>query len=869
VSNSYLTAAANVIASGIDKGLTREETEAVLLSAASQKRGVRDRDDRSRVRGLGAGDVAAAAEFDWNAAGVPPELGGFGYGNGGEDIEFGVDQADWQIAQADDKDIVAKNLRRAQQAAKDIGVDARMRGGDVIDRNAVMAELARERFFEQNPDGRTDWRMQHGPRTVQGEARIPFLNPVAINDGRLVEDPFLKGKRGPDHNLLRAPEKQVRFMGRVDRDREGNFLRVRHPHRDHLEEPRGAGVGNQNAVIDAQVRLVQAVRRGEVSAQEAGALIEKLNVDLNPRGGRGVKVRHPGKERELKEARILMAQNPRVHIAPTMDGALLDPVGAGNVSRLGQIQDIGNLKAKVPAKAGGFNEGQYFPEARKGSVDVFAPYGTDNQGAHFDAGGTPLGVQGPVPANSVDPGQVANAPRDVRQWAVQNAPNFKEGGRIFGDFPQVDIGGAGGDFLDRVGRIKAGRGKGAAAFEPGVSAIRNISDLQAVVDNYAAFQQENGIKAFHLDSDNNEVYVDRAGLPELFQKIKMNENGQGRLANALFQLEAAKANGVNNEQRVLFEQGLDQFGNRGAFADVFAPNLVNGGSGVANIRIPQAQVQFGAQLAEFGNDEAQLQKIPRGAIQVGVDAVGEPIEQEKQAALQALSGRQAQPPLDANELRDVRNGLVGLVQGEGRGRESVFGFAKQIPTGAEPRAFFREQAIERAKPGKQPNFARVRENADRWQRIFDREKAARNAPNEVLGVMQPGEVELRRKEEMIKEMALRRDNPAAAGGAGMGGGNRPTAVASIPSPDPWETPPATGPGITEEVQRRTSSGPAQGPVPGSARKQFTDKANFIAKSPRMRTARRVGYGGAGLAGVAGLAALIGGESDRREQEAQY
>ena len=38
----------------------------------------------------------------------------------------------------------------------------------------------------------------------------------------------------------------------------------------------------------------------------------------------------------------------------------------------------------------------------------------------------------------------------------------------------------------------------------------------------------------------------------------------------------------------------------------------------------------------------------------------------------------------------------------------------------------------------------------------------------------------------------------------------------------------------------------------------------------MRTARRVGYGGAGLAGVAGvagLAALIGGESDRRNQEA--
>ena len=65
-----------------------------------------------------------------------------------------------------------------------------------------------------------------------------------------------------------------------------------------------------------------------------------------------------------------------------------------------------------------------------------------------------------------------------------------------------------------------------------------------------------------------------------------------------------------------------------------------------------------------------------------------------------------------------------------------------------------------------------------------------------------------------------------------------------------------------------NSGPKQGPVPGSARKQFADKANFIAKSPRMRTARRVGYGGAGLAGVGGLASLIGGESERRQEE-QY
>ena len=96
------------------------------------------------------------------------------------------------------------------------------------------------------------------------------------------------------------------------------------------------------------------------------------------------------------------------------------------------------------------------------------------------------------------------------------------------------------------------------------------------------------------------------------------------------------------------------------------------------------------------------------------------------AALQGLQGNQAQPTFRCQtKLRDARNGLVGLVQGEGRGRN--FGFAKQIPEGADPMAFFKAQAVDRAKPGKQPNFARVRENVNKRQGIIDREKAARNA----------------------------------------------------------------------------------------------------------------------------------------------
>jgi hypothetical protein len=904
VSNSYLANAAAIAGAGRDQGLEINEVVDALEQARYRK-------ERRKGRAMDGEDRRQAAAFDMAAAGVPPELGGFNYGNGGEDIEFGADQADWQIAQADDKDIVAKKLRRAQQAAADIGFDARMReegDGARVRRAQAIMELREDRADFDNPGEYTDPRI--AARMRKGSS--------------IQEDPYLVGRRGPDGNLQSIARK--RYI-----DKEGN--------------DRGERIKRVHGFVDKRGN----VREPQKNAQEAEPDFPLGFENPADRDKRMIsEIR-----RERAEANILRAQNPRVNITPNADGALIDPAGIGNLERMGDILDVGNLKAKLPAKAGGFNEGQFFPEAVKGDIDVFAPYGTDNQGAYFDRDGAPIGIQGPSPANSVDPGQVANAPRDVRQWAIRNAPSYKDGGRIFGDFPQVDIGGAGNDFLARIAKIKAN----GQAFDPGVSAIRNIEDLQAVVDRFGDFQQAGGLKAFALDADNNEVFVDRAGLPEIFQKMKMNANAQGRLANMLFQLEAGKANGVNAEQRALFEQGLDQFGQRGKFEDIFIPDLVNGGSGVANFRNPQAQVQFGARLPQFGNDEAQLQKIPRGAIEVaadqggnaiprlnvGVDAVGAPMKQEMMAALQGLQGNQAQPPLDANELRDARNGMVGLVQGEGRGN---YGFAKPIPEGVDDRQYFMDQARDRAK-GKAVNVGRINQNVDRRRDIIAREKAARTAPNQVLGVVGTAERALQEKGALFpkgkanirvegnedwkynpdlnalpnepvvmstEQIARRRGfNPGAEAtpdAFSMPKSNPIVAQASAPNqtplsgisynemaPDPWQTPPATGSGISNEVQRRMpasmlnelaelNSGPNQGPVraprqgPTQAmqprERSFGERRDFAinkikgyATSPRFQTGRRRAYGaGAAVAGLAGIDALIGGESERRQEE-QY
>jgi hypothetical protein len=130
----------------------------------------------------------------------------------------------------------------------------------------------------------------------------------------------------------------------------------------------------------------------------------------------------------------------------------------------------------------------------------------------------------------------------------------------------------------------------------------------------------------------------------------------------------------------------------------------------------------------------------------------------------------------------------------------------------------------------------------------------------------------------------------------MGGGTRPPSVVAAASPDPWQTPPATGGGFTDQPLKRmdasmlnvlaelnsgAAQGPArasiQGPTQGPKRERtFGERRDFAvnkmkgyATSPRFQRGRRISYGAGGaVAGLAGLDALIGGERDNREQE-QY
>jgi len=143
--------------------------------------------------------------------------------------------------------------------------------------------------------------------------------------------------------------------------------------------------------------------------------------------------------------------------------------------------------------------------------------------------------------------------------------------------------------------------------------------------------------------------------------------------------------------------------------------------------------------------------------------------------------------------------------------------------------------------------------------------------------------------------------PLAARGGWMGGDNKgavvnPWSGRSAPSQrtmesDPWESAPATGNGISNEIKKRASSQrnvPLLSASPPS--KEYTSGGGFKADGPNsyrtnvrseadyrqsVRNLGRVrGYGrnaaiaGGAVAGLVGLDALIGGERNKREQE-QY
>ena len=218
--------------------------------------------------------------------------------------------------------------------------------------------------------------------------------------------------------------------------------------------------------------------------------------------------------------------------------------GYSNVKAAMEAEAIGE-RLYAPARPGYVTTGQVADETISAigrANPVANPMAAFNAGgfALDPATGNPIGMQGPeymTPNN--DGGQVANAPMTTRSWMVEKQPGYREGGRSFGDFPQVDVTGATTLFADRI--------RGIEGFENVSPNIRGIDELQRAADAVVA-RLPGPFYVKEQNPDGGKLIPRKQANPDIrgvLGKLRYTPAQEQQLANAMYQLEVAKATEIN------------------------------------------------------------------------------------------------------------------------------------------------------------------------------------------------------------------------------------------------------------------------------------------------------------------------------------
>ena len=522
-----------------------------------------------------------------------------------------------------------------------------------------------------------------------------------------------------------------------------------------------------------------------------------------------------------------MADNTLNRSAPVFDQM-------GNISKLGHAKVANDFNVNIPVPG---------RETEPTSLPIT----------------TPETLNSPVTDN-----RYAGPLQKQEQWLVDNAPGFREGGS-FNDYPQVAIGQQLNDLNTGLGRIRIG-GQG---IDPALARVRGIDDLQAAVDAVLELGAEKG-KGFTRFEDGKNVHVSNPGITEVLQKAGYNANRTDGLARALFAVEAGRRNPANQNKKELFAEGI---------------------SGT------NRPVEGGATHEALGGGSAAIARAGRQKTGGG---------REVAAVLQALQGdMRADTPLTATELADARRPYIGAAEGdvprraqflsaEGAQmspmeRETAYGsvnaaIANKIEARATDARLAREASLI---PSSDPTSAAFRARDDEFEQAGKARVQADSRRALLQAAEDQGKSLVGKGQRLLGGqivnggMTGRNIVPESITGrsdAFMNVKSDPVIAQSVApmqeslsgisynetAPDPWQTPPATGSGITEEVARR--AGPTQGPRTPGVRDKIM---NSIKRAPNnFRSApRRQRYGaaaGSALLGVTGLSGLFGGGNDDQE-----
>lgn len=231
--------------------------------------------------------------------------------------------------------------------------------------------------------------------------------------------------------------------------------------------------------------------------------------------------------------------------AEAIGESLYAPARPGYVTT-GQVAD----ESLAGITRAGANSGAGFPVASQQTQMLFpAGDGYGGLGPAIDPStGNPIGMQGMdiYQGPNTDSGSTLNAPMTTRAWMVDKQPGYKEGGRSFGDFPQVDVTGATTLFADRMRGLEL-PDSGGRPFSNVSPNIRSMGELQRAADAIVA-RLPGPFYVKEQNPDGGKLIPRRQQTPDIrgvLGKLRYTPAQETQLANAMYQLEAAKATEIN------------------------------------------------------------------------------------------------------------------------------------------------------------------------------------------------------------------------------------------------------------------------------------------------------------------------------------
>lgn len=189
---------------------------------------------------------------------------------------------------------------------------------------------------------------------------------------------------------------------------------------------------------------------------------------------------------------------------------------------------------------------------------AFPVAGFSAEGIAFDpATGNPIGQQGPVyqTSNTADSAQALNAPSSAtaRSWMVEQQPEYRAGGRAFGDYTQTDITGATTLFADRLRQVEG--------FQNVSPSVRGVDEVQRAADALIAKGPPGRSKNFFtrepVEGPNGRttlknVKQETPDIRGVLNALRYTPAEGTALANALYQLEVAKGTEINQQSKAAF-----------------------------------------------------------------------------------------------------------------------------------------------------------------------------------------------------------------------------------------------------------------------------------------------------------------------------